>query len=193
MSNSIIPTQTSQQYPPAKKSKTVIVIDKNFFCLCKRFFMEGAPDESYSNLLKIPKEKVKLFKQKMQIFEKNLRARRRKLADLEPQRRGPKKKPKPVNEENPKRNQTKGIRIELHKKTRQVRDLILDNKNNKQIAELLDVSTNFVARLRLRMFRQKMQLIEKGELEIDEEELEFKYLSYDMKGKKRMENFLKII
>lgn len=129
----------------------------------------------------------------MQNFEKNLRARRKKDAQLEPfepQRRGPKKKPKPpVSEDKSQKKHTKGIRIELHKKTRQVRDLILENKNNKQIAELLDVTTSYVARLRLRMFRQKMQLIEKGELEVNEEELEFKYLSHEMKGElKNAEN-----
>lgn len=128
----------------------------------------------------------------MQIFEKNLRARRKKVVDLEPQRRGPrpKKKPKPPPSENKSKSaQTKEVRVELHKKSRQVRDLILDNKNNKQIAEIVGVDTNFVARMRLRMFRQKMQLIEKGELEVNEDELEFKYLSHEMKGETFFKKF----
>lgn len=166
-----------------KKKKTVIVIDKHNFLMCKKFLMDRASDENYSNLLKIPIDKVKFFKRKMQMFEKNLRARRKKVIELEPQRRGPKPKKKPLENKSGKIN-TKEMRIENHKKARQVRDLILENKNNKQIAEILDINRNFVARLRLRMFRQKMQLVEKGELEVGEEELDFKYLSYEMKGEK---------
>lgn len=32
---------TSEQHPAHKKDKIVIIIDKNYFCLCKRFFLEG--------------------------------------------------------------------------------------------------------------------------------------------------------
>lgn len=168
-----------------RKSKTVIVIDKNYFCLCKRFFLEGAPDDEYANLLKIPKEKVKVFKHKMQIFEKNLRARRKKVVELEPQRRGPKIKKKPQEGEPNKRGayNTKEMRIESHKRALKVRDLILENKSNKQIAEILKINKDFVARLRLKMFRQKMQMVKNGELEVSEEELEFKYMTPEMKGK----------
>ena len=34
-------------------------------------------------------------------------------------------------------------------------------------------------------FRQKMALIEAGELEVKEEDLEFKYLSHEMKGEEK--------
>jgi transposase-like protein len=118
----------------------------------------------------------------MLIFEKNLRARMKKVEgiELEPQRRGPKKKPKNDKPKSAGFN-TREARMELHNKTQQVRDLILQNKNNKQIASIVGVDTSFVARNRLRMFRQKMKLVEEGELEVDEDEIEFKYLSHEMK------------
>lgn len=67
------------------QDKTVVVIDKDRFLVCKQLSLENAPDEDFANFLNIPVEKVRFFKYKMQLFEDAIRARRR-AAKLEKQR-----------------------------------------------------------------------------------------------------------
>lgn len=78
-------------------SKTVLVIDKSRFLVCKQLMMQNASgelksseswkfvkfknylisDEEFASFLEIPAEKVRCFKYKMTLWENKLRARRR--------------------------------------------------------------------------------------------------------------------
>jgi hypothetical protein len=68
-----------------ERDKTIIVIDKDRFLVCKQLTLEAAPDEDFASFLNIPMDKVRFFKYKMQLFEDAIRARRR-AAKLEKRR-----------------------------------------------------------------------------------------------------------
>ena len=57
--------------------KTVIIIDKDRFSVCKRLLLDSADDFQFAEVLNIPVEKVRYFKYKMQLFEDSIRTRRR--------------------------------------------------------------------------------------------------------------------
>lgn len=162
------------------KRKTVVVIDKDHFTLCKRLFMENVVDEEFANLLNIPLEKVRIFKHKMQIFEDKLRARRR-AARLNCRRMRRKKKRLTAE----KVGAIKKKEMSSEERFKCARDLILQNYTTHEISKVLKISIRSVTRFRRRLRDQKKKMQEDGELEVDEEgEWEFRHLTPDLKGEK---------
>jgi hypothetical protein len=160
--------------------KTVVVIDKDHFCLCKRLLIEGAADEEFASALAIPIEKVRIFKHKMQIFEDRLRGRRR-AARLNCRRMKRKKKRLPSD----KVGELRKKELSSEERFKCARDLILQNYTTREISKVLKISIRSVTRFRKRLRDAKNQMVEAGELEVPEaeEEWEFKYLSPELKGK----------
>lgn len=127
-------------------TKTIIVIDKERFAICKQLEIENALDQDYANFLNIPEgcysrkyiglslftlilfaEKVRYFKYKMQIFEESIRSRRR-AAKLEKRRKKAAKAP------------TRKREISSEERFRRARDLISRNMSTNQISKILKVS-----------------------------------------------------
>ena len=177
--------------------QTVVVIDKDHFCLCKRFIIEDAPDEAYANLLNIPIAKVRIFKHKMQIFEDRIRGRRRAarlncrrmkrwdllssviyFENLKFLRKTKKKLP------TEKINDLKKQELTSVERYKCARDLIMQNYTTREISKVLKISIRSVTRFRKRIREAKKEMVESGEIEADEmeEEWEFKHLSPELKG-----------
>lgn len=158
--------------------KTVVVIDKDHFCLCKRLLIEGAADEDFASALAIPMDKVRIFKYKMQLFEDRLRGRRR-AARLNLRRMKRKKRRLPS-------DKVGELEKELSSEERYkcARDLILQNYTTREISKVLKISIRSVTRFRKRLREAKKEMVKTGELEMDEaeDEWEFKYLSPELKG-----------
>lgn len=135
--------------------KTVIVIDKERFSICKQLMMENANDEDYSSFLNIPVEKVRYFKYKMQLFEDSIRVRRR-AAKLE-KRRKKTSRAKPVRKRE----------ISSEERFRRARELISKNLSTNQISKILKVSERSVTRFKRRMREEKQRLKAEGKIATD--------------------------
>ncbi|XP_070498653.1 chromosome partition protein Smc-like [Chironomus tepperi] len=162
--------------------KTIIVIDKDRFLVCKQLMLENAPDEDYAEFLNIPIEKVRYFKHKMQIFEDSIRARRR-AARLNAQRR---KKIKPI-----KRKRE----ISSEERFKKARELISKNYSTNQISKILRISERSVTRFKKRIREEKKKLKAEGKIQTSpndpDDENSFKYLSQNEKVKRAKELFQK--
>lgn len=164
-------------------AKTIIVIDKERFSVCKQLLLENAPDLDYANYLGIPNEKVRYFKYKMQLFEDSIRARRRS-AKLE-KRRKKAAKPAPVRKRE----------ISSEERFRRARELISRNLSTNQISKILKVSERSVTRFKRRMREEKRRLAAEGKIHVDpsdpDEENSFRHLKPDEKIKRAKELFRK--
>ncbi|CAG9806146.1 unnamed protein product [Chironomus riparius] len=162
--------------------KTILVIDKDRFLVCKQFMLENAPDEDYAEFLNIPTEKVRYFKHKMQIFEDSIRARRR-AARLNAQRR---KKIKPVR---------KKREISSEERFKKARELISKNHSTNQISKILRISERSVTRFKKRIREEKQKLKAEGKIQSSpndpDDDDSFKYLSQTEKIKRAKELFHK--
>lgn len=163
--------------------KTVIVIDKDRFSVCKSLIMENAPDEDFSSFLNIPIEKVRYFKYKMQLFEDSIRVRRR-AAKLEKRRK--------------KASKTQPVRkreISSEERFRRARDLISRNLSTNQISKILKVSERSVTRFKRRMREEKQRLKAEGKIAGDpndpDDESSFRHLPPEEKIKTAKELFRK--
>jgi predicted transcriptional regulator len=165
--------------------KTVVVIGKEHFLMCKQLMQDNAHDEEYSKLLNIPMQKIRYFKHKMQIFEDRIRARRR-AARLN-RRRGRRNRKKPegslLNGSYIKKKE-----MTAEERFKYARELILENYSTQEIAKVLRVSERSVTRFRRRLNEQKRKLQEEGKLAAEnvdeEEEYKFKFLSAEVKAEK---------
>lgn len=163
--------------------KTVIVVDKDRFSVCKQFMMENAPDEEFANFLNIPLDKVRYFKHKMQQFEDSIRARRR-AAKLEKQRK-----------KSTKSQPVRKREISSEERFRRARELISKGLGTNQISKILKVSERSVTRFKRRMREEKLRLKAEGKIIVDpndpDDEGSFKHLTPEEKIKKAEELFRK--
>ena len=163
--------------------KTVIVIDKERFSVCKQLMMENANDEDFASFLNIPIEKVRCFKYKMQLFEDSIRVRRR-AAKLE-KRRNKTSRAKPVRKRE----------ISSEERFRRARELISRNLSTNQISKILKVSERSVTRFKRRMREEKQRLKAEGKIAADpndpDDENSFRHLSAEEKIKTAKELFRK--
>ncbi|CRK94536.1 CLUMA_CG008039, isoform A [Clunio marinus] len=163
--------------------KTIIVIDKDRFLVCKQFLIENAPDEDFAAFLNIPIEKVRYFKYKMQLFEDTIRVRRR-AAVLEKQRKRLLKV-----------NNVRKREISSEERFRRARELIARNLSTNQISKILKVSERSVTRFKQRMREEKRKLKAEGKISFDpndpDDENNFKFLKPEEKIKKAKELFRK--
>lgn len=163
--------------------KTVIVIDKDRFSVCKSLMMDNAPEEDFASFLNIPLEKVRYFKYKMQLFEDSIRVRRR-AAKLE-KRRKKASKSQPVRKRE----------ISSEERFRRARDLISRNLSTNQISKILKVSERSVTRFKRRMREEKSRLKAEGKIAGDpndpDDESSFRHLPPDEKMKIAKELFRK--
>ncbi|KAG5666338.1 hypothetical protein PVAND_014373 [Polypedilum vanderplanki] len=168
--------------------KTVVVIGKEHFLMCKQLMQDNAQDEEYAKLLNVPIQKIRYFKHKMQIFEDRIRARRR-AARLN-RRRGRRNRKKP---EGSLLNggYIKKKEMTAEERLKYARELILENYSTQEIAKVLRVSERSITRFRRKLNEQKRKLQEEGkitvdpeELAVDEEEYKFKFLSAEVKAEK---------
>lgn len=161
-------------------TKTIMVIDKERFSICKQLMIEDAPDEDFASFLNIPPEKVRYFKYKMQIFEDSIRARRR-AAKLEKRRKRASKVPIRKRE------------ISSEERFRRARDLISRNLSTNQISKILKVSERSVTRFKRRMREEKQRLKAEGKIVVDpndpDDENSFRHLKPEEKLKKAKELF----
>lgn len=165
------------------KRKTVIVIDKERFLICKQLMLENSSDEDFATFLDIPIEKVRHFKYKMQLFEDSIRVRRR-AARLEKRRR--------------KTLRAVPIRkreISSEERYRRARQLISKNMSTSQISKILKVSERSVTRFKRRMREEKQRLKAEGKIASDpndpDDENSFRHLSPQEKIKTAKELFRK--
>lgn len=163
--------------------KTVIVIDKERFSVCKQLMMENANDEEFASFLNIPIEKVRYFKYKMQLFEDSIRVRRR-AAKLE-KRRNKTSRAKPVRKRE----------ISSEERFRRARELISRNLSTNQISKILKVSERSVTRFKRRMREEKQRLKAEGKIAADpndpDDESSFRHLPAEEKIKTAKELFRK--
>lgn len=163
-------------------TKTIVVIDKDRFAVCKQFMMENASDEDFASFLNIPIEKVRYFKYKMQLFEDSIRVRRRsaKLQKIRKKASG-----KPVR----KREMSSEERF------RRARELISKNLSTNQISKILKVSERSVTRFKRRMREEKKRLKAEGKIAVDpndpDDENSFRHLKPEEKMKTAKELFKK--
>jgi predicted transcriptional regulator len=162
--------------------KTIVVIDKDRFSICKQLLLEGARDEDFAEFLNIPPEKVRYFKYKMQLFEDKIRARRR-AARLNSKRRRREAKPPPQRKRE----------ISSEERFRRARDLIARNYSTNQISKILKVSERSVTRFKSRIRAEKMRLAVEGKLKLDpddpDDQNSFKHLKPQDKVRRAQELF----
>lgn len=161
--------------------KTIIVIDKDRFSICKALTIENAPDEDFASFLNIPLEKVRYFKYKMQLFEDSIRARRR-AAKLEKRRKRASRVPVRKRE------------ISSEERFRRARELIARNMGTNEISKILKVSERSVTRFKRRMREEKQKLKAEGKIAPDPndpDEDSFRHLKPEEKMKKARELFRK--
>ncbi|XP_070508775.1 glutamic acid-rich protein-like [Chironomus tepperi] len=170
--------------------KTVVVVGKEHFLMCKQLMQDNAADDDFAILLNIPSHKVRYFKHKMQLFEDKIRARRR-AAKLNKRRRRRRKT-------KPEANINRYVRkkeMSAEERFKYARELILENYSTSEISKVLRVSERSVTRFRKRLKEQKKKLQEEGKLEVDpeeeQEEYKFKFLSADVKAEKIAELYAK--
>jgi hypothetical protein len=163
--------------------KTIVIIDKERFLLCKQLSMENASDEEFADFLNIPIEKVKYFKYKMQLFEDGIKSRRRATMA--------------------EKIRLKSIKVDANKKReisseerfRRARDLISRNLSTNQISKILKVSERSVTRFKRRMREEKRRLKAEGKIDVDpndpDDENSFRHLPPEDKIKTAKELFRK--
>lgn len=163
--------------------KTIVIIDKDRFSICKQLLIENANDDEFAEFLNIPVEKVRYFKYKMQLFEESIRARRR-AAKLDKRRQKSSK-----GEPNKKREMSSEERF------RRARDLISRNMSTNQISKILKVSERSVTRFKRRMREEKRRLKAEGKIDVDpndpDDENSFKHLPTEDKIRTAKELFRK--
>jgi hypothetical protein len=164
-------------------NKTIVVIDKDRFSICKQLQIENAPDSDYASFLNIPLEKVRYFKYKMQLFEDAIRGRRR-AAKLEKRR-------KKVSKSRPLRKRE----ISAEERFRRARELIGRGMSTNQISKILKVSERSVTRFKRRMREEKRRLKAEGKIVVDpndpDDENSFRHLKPEEKMKAAQELFRK--
>lgn len=163
--------------------KTVVVIGKDQFAVCKQLTLEDAPDEEFAKFLNIPLDKVRYFKYKMQQYEDSIRARRR-AAKLEKQRK-----------KNAKTQPLRKREMSSEERFRRARELISKGLGTNQISKILKVSERSVTRFKRRMREEKQRLKAEGKIIVDpndpDDENSFKHLAPEEKYKKAEELFRK--
>lgn len=173
-----------------RTNKTVVVIGKEHFLICKQLMQDNANDVEFSKILNIPPDKVRYFRHKMQIFEDRIRARRR-AARLNKKRWRRKSRKRP---EGASIGYIRKKEMTAEERFRYARKLILENYTTSEISKVLRVSERSVTRFRKRLKEQKLKLQEEGKIELDPEESEeykFKFLSADVKAEKIEELYKK--
>lgn len=163
--------------------KTVVVVGKEHFLMCKQLMQDNAADDEFAILLNIPPDKVRYFKHKMQIFEDKIRARRRAARLNKRRNRRNRKKP-----EGSINRYIRKKEMSAEERFKYARQLILENFSTREISKALRVSERSVTRFRRRLNEQKRKLQEEGKLEVDPEEeteeYKFKFLSAEVKAEK---------
>ena len=160
--------------------KTVVVIDKDRFLMCKQLYLENAPDSEFAMYLHIPEDKVPYFKYKMHLFEDSIRERKAAVKVEKEKKRAQKAK-------SGKRE------ISAEERFRRARELISRNLPTNQISKILRVSERSVTRFKRRMREEKKRLKAEGKIEHDpndpDDENSFKHLPSDQKLKRVKELF----
>jgi hypothetical protein len=168
---------------PILTQKTVIVIGKAHFHVCKQLMQDDANDEEYAEVLNVPLDKVRYFKHKMQIFEDKIRAKRRAARLNKRRKRRNRKRP----DENMRKMRKKEMTAEERFKS--ARELILQNYSTGDISRLLKVSERSVTRFRKRLRDQKIKLKAEGKIELNpdsDDEFSFKNLSEEVSNMLRV-------
>ncbi|CAO1408741.1 unnamed protein product [Diamesa hyperborea] len=170
----------------ADNPKTVIIIDKDRFSVCKRLLLDSADDFQFAEVLNIPVEKVRYFKYKMQLFEDSIRTRRRE-AKL-------KKRRKIESKTNVPRRKNKR-EISSEDRFKMAKELIDKNYSTNQISKVLKVSERSVTRFKRKIREERMQLKAAGKIKQDpyssDEDNSFKFMKTEDKIKRAQELFKK--
>lgn len=170
----------------ADNPKTVIIIDKDRFSVCKRLLLDSADDFQFAEVLNIPVEKVRYFKYKMQLFEDSIRTRRRE-AKL-------KKRRKIESKANVPRRKNKR-EISSEDRFKMAKELIDKNYSTNQISKVLKVSERSVTRFKRKIREERMQLKAAGKIKQDpyssDEDNSFKFMKTEDKIKRAQELFKK--
>ncbi|CAO1378253.1 unnamed protein product [Diamesa serratosioi] len=170
----------------AENPKTVIIIDKDRFSVCKRLLLDSADDFQFAEVLNIPVEKVRYFKYKMQLFEDSIRTRRRE-AKL-------KKRRKIESKANVPRRKNKR-EISSEDRFKMAKELIDKNYSTNQISKVLKVSERSVTRFKRKIREERMQLKAAGKIKQDpyssDEDNSFKFMKTEDKIKRAQELFKK--
>lgn len=166
--------------------KTVIIIDKDRFSVCKRLLLDSADDFQFAEVLNIPVEKVRYFKYKMQLFEDSIRTRRRE-AKL-------KKRRKIESKANVPRRKNKR-EISSEDRFKMAKELIDKNYSTNQISKVLKVSERSVTRFKRKIREERMQLKAAGKIKQNpyssDEDNSFKFMKTEDKIKRAQELFKK--
>lgn len=191
------PIQVSSALEPIHKvdqltHKTVVVIGKDHFLMCKQLMQDNANDEEFSKLLNIPPTTVRYFRHKMQIFEDRIRARLRAARLNKRRGRRSRRKLKPAGSL-PVEGYVRKKEMTAEERFKMARKLILENYSTSEISQALRVSERSVTRFRRRLNEQKRKLQAEGKLVTadDDEEYKFKFLTPDVKAEKITELYAK--
>jgi transposase-like protein len=183
-----LPPQPVKNFDDFSK-KTVVVIGKEHYLICKQLQLDNAPDEDFARILNLPVEKIRFFKYKMQLFEDKIRTRRR-AARLNHRRKKRKRNRKNIPETKAV-NHIKKKELSAEERFKYARELILQNYSTNEIAKLLRVSERSVTRFRKKFRDQTKQVVEGKEVEPvvenegpEDQAYSFKFLTPDVKAEK---------
>jgi DNA-binding CsgD family transcriptional regulator len=181
-SNVVFNLDNNTQLEFLNSRKTVVIIDKDRFLVCKQLMLENAEDQDFANYLNIPLPTVRFFKHKLQIFEDSIRAKRR-AARLSAQRR---KKARPA---------MRKREISSEERYKRARELIGKNYSTNQISKILKISERSVTRFKKRIREEKTRLKAEGKIPTipndPDDENSFKYLAMNEKVERAKELFRK--